>query len=108
MMDSCKICGRKEYLGEDGLCWSCRERKKMLEIEDRNKEALKEGREFNTWSDKYLICPYCGSVNPLDPVEPELFEEGHTTYECQDCEKTFKVHVEVETSWETEKIQEEE
>lgn len=105
----CKECKKDTYLNDEtGLCYSCLTIEKKRALIKRNEEALKNDDELNTWSDQYVICPYCGMPIEPDIDDSHLYQDGDTTHECPDCGKKFKVEVSVWVTWETEKIQEDE
>ena len=104
MQGKCKECGRETYLDERmGLCYSCLAIEKKRNLIKQNKEAL-ETDELDTWSDEYVICPYCGMPIEPDIDDRDLYQDGDTTHECPYCGKLFKVEVSVKVIWETEKI----
>lgn len=57
----------------------------------------------DTWSDDYVICPYCGEAyEPVyDPERSEYWNDGIYDIECDECGKTFELDTTVTYSWET-------
>ena len=61
----------------------------------------------DTWSNRYIICPYCGCKHEDNIEEADIFyAEGNHKYECYDCEKAFRVNTEVEYVYESEELEE--
>jgi DNA-directed RNA polymerase subunit RPC12/RpoP len=48
----------------------------------------------DTFSNRAIICPYCG-YRHTDFCDYNLEDDTTTDFECQDCEKTFRLNVEV-------------
>lgn len=51
-----------------------------------------------------IVCPYCG-YEFADSVGYALIETPYEI-ECEDCLKTFEAHIEIETTYVTNKIKE--
>lgn len=100
----CKRCG-KECVAwiNDGLCYDCLSKKHLENI----KESIIDG-EPDTFSDEYIVCPYCGAAlegNDAMIDFPELGEDGEHELECEECGKKFKVESMVSVDWETSKME---
>ena len=65
---------------------------------------------YDTFDDKFLICPYCGHKEKVDletfvsnfGTDPDCTEE----HECPECGKIYKAHRMVFIHYETNKIEE--
>lgn len=75
-MYKCKRCGKEKiFLSWETLCPECQK----LEALERTQQAIREaepGENVDTWSDDYVICPYCGGAietNVGYPDFPEIF-----------------------------------
>ncbi len=102
----CKRCGKEDNLAwlNGGLCNSCSDKKHLDDIRTSIDEGVPD-----TFSDKYIVCPYCGAVMlEADAVFefPELYEDGEHELECEDCGKKFKVETVVSYDWETRRMEE--
>lgn len=102
----CKRCGKEDKLAwlNGGLCYNCLNKKHLEDI----RESIDKG-DPDTFSDEYIVCPYCGSaVEGADTMIdfPELGEDGEHELECEDCGKEFKVETMVSVDWETHKVEE--
>ena len=63
----------------------------MIEPEDRE-----------IWSDEGAVCPYCGKLNnPADNTS--LYNDYLEKFNCEYCNKTFKVYTHTKWTWLTEK-----
>ena len=103
----CVKCGKADNLAwmQQGLCYDCFKKEKLEEI----RTSINEG-EPDTFSDEYIVCPYCGAVlsSSEDVFEfPELYEDGEHEEFCEECGKKFKVETIISYDWETHKIEEE-
>lgn len=101
----CKKCGKATDFAwmQRGLCNDCLRKEKLKEI----RISISEG-ESDTFSDEYIVCPYCGAVlsGSKDVFEfPELYEDGEHEEVCVECGKEFKVETMVSYAWETHKIE---
>ena len=107
---TCKRCGKERWVWDaDGICSTCHQEIKQEKIQkdfdDFYKDA-EEGETFDTWSDEFVICPYCGYAIPTDlgyEDFPELYEDGGHDIDCPECEKSFVLETSVSYSWETKK-----
>lgn len=101
----CKRCGKEcDAWLNGGLCYDCLSKKHLENI----RESIIEG-EPDTFSDEYIVCPYCGAVliDSEDAFEfPELYDDGEHQEICEECGKKFKVETMVSYSWETHKMEE--
>jgi len=62
--------------------------------------------EIDTDYTREAVCPYCGWENS-DSWELRLDGDGDsTTIKCGECEKEFKVYLNLEVTYSTEKIEE--
>ena len=102
--EHCKICGKECHAWlNGGLCYDCMDKKRLEDI----RESIDED-EPDTFSDKYIVCPYCGSAMEGSNVMidiPELGEDGEHELECEDCGKKFEVETMVSVDWETHKME---
>lgn len=100
----CKRCGKEcNAWINDGLCYDCLREKHLEDI----RESIEEG-EPDTFSDEYIVCPYCGSaVEGTDAMLdfPELGVDGEHELECEECGKKFNVESLVSVDWETHKME---
>ena len=55
--------------------------------------------EHEEYSDKSIICPYCGDERDID-IEVDYDESGYEE-ECANCGKTFFVDAHVSWTWTT-------
>lgn len=101
----CKRCGKKDELAwmNNGLCIDCYRKKQLEDI----RESIEEG-DPDTFSDEYIVCPYCGSA--MDGADmmldfPELGVDGEHELECEGCGKSFEVESMVSVDWETHKME---
>lgn len=86
-----------------GLCYDCLSEKHLEDI----RESIEEG-DPDTFSDEYIVCPYCGlAIDGNDAMIdiPELGEDGEYELECENCGKKFKVETMVSVDWETHKME---
>ncbi|WP_283593351.1 hypothetical protein [Limosilactobacillus galli] len=102
----CKRCGKVDSLAwmQRGLCSDCWKKERLEEV-----RASLNGDEPDTFSDEYIVCPYCGAVliDSEDVFEfPELYDDGEHQEICEECGKKFKVETMVSYSWETHKMEE--
>lgn len=98
----CERCGKTaNMLSWETLCYSCMKDKALEDIQT----AIECGDDPDTWSDDYVICPYCGSAyEQLGYDEtPETYIEGCHEVECTECGKRFELETTVSYSWETRK-----
>jgi len=93
MKDKC-VCGKEKYDFQE-LCWSCDEKKEIINIW----EYAKDNKEVT--NEKYVLCPYCG----LHYGEDDLHES--TTLTCDGCGKKFKLEVNYDIRYSTYQIEEE-
>ena len=102
----CKRCGKECTAWiNGGLCYDCLSEKHLEDI----RESIIEG-EPDTFSDEYIVCPYCGSaVEGTDAMLdfPELGVDGDHELECEECGKKFRVESLVSVDWETHKMEDE-
>ena len=109
MQKICERCGQlKNMMSWEKKCYKCMKEEALEKIQQNIKDAEPD-EEVDTWSDDYVICPYCGyametNVNYEDLSE--IYEEGDHDVECPECEKCFRLTTSVSYSWETEKIKE--
>lgn len=100
----CKRCGKECTAWiNGGLCYDCLNEKHLGDI----RESIEEGKP-DTFSDKYIVCPYCGAVlsNSEDVFEfPELYEDGECEEICEECGKKFEVDTIVSYAWETKRME---
>ncbi len=106
----CRRCGKEKYVWQrDGICSKCHEeldQEKIKKDFDEFYEEAEEGEEFDTFSDKYVICPYCGYAIPTDygyEDFPEIYTEGDNDLTCPECEKDFVLETSVSYYYETKK-----
>ncbi len=109
MKKVCKECGEiKEMFSWEDHCSSCRKKIALEKVQADIEEAKTTGEEVDTWSDDYVICPYCGHAHEtcLGYEDfPEIYEEGSHKVECDECGKTFELETSVSYSWETGKVE---
>ncbi len=106
MKKICKRCGKeREMPSWETTCYKCIKLKALEQTQAAIREA--EPDEYvSTWSDDYVICPYCGAAMETNvgyPDFPEIYEEGNHELECDECGKPFILNTRVSYSWETEK-----
>ncbi len=101
----CKRCGKKRWHHYNHeFCCACEREIKRKKIQQEFQDATFMGEQPDTWSDEYIICPYCGqAIDPDDESIPEIYEEGWHYADCSDCGKRFTIDTIVSYSWETEK-----
>lgn len=106
MKKICKRCGKeKEMMSWENMCFQCRKEETLEKTQAAIREAAPD-ESVDTWSDDYVICPYCGAAMETNlgyEDFPEIYEEGDHELECEECEKTFILNTHVSYSWETEK-----
>ena len=105
-MSICKRCGKafNSLFGAEH-CWKCQ---KELALE-RTQDAIRTGDEtsidYDTASDDYVICPYCGDATCFQwgcyEDCPEHYEEGSHDIVCENCGKIFELNVCLTYSCET-------
>lgn len=102
----CKRCGKeKNMMSWETMCYECMKLKALEETQTAIREA-EPGENVDTWSDDYVICPYCGEALETDvgyPDFPEIYEDGDHELECTECGKIFILNTMVSYSWETAK-----
>lgn len=86
----CKQCGKKYNLAwmNGGLCEECFRKQKLEEA----RQSIKEG-EPDTFSDDYIICPYCGEAFEPDPsvkTEVPIKVNGETFNYCPHCGRNLQ------------------
>jgi DNA-directed RNA polymerase subunit RPC12/RpoP len=65
-------------------------------LEDKRAEKIKAGIENGSFTEEAIIyCPYCGAsqIDAWESVPAE--QETWGTYECERCEKPFKLKYEI-------------
>lgn len=108
MKKICKQCGKENDIAiwED-TCNSCLSKNALERIQSDIKEAQTTGEKVNTWSDDYVVCPYCGHAHDtcLGYEDfPEIYEEGSHNIKCDECGKEFELMTFISYSWETRKV----
>lgn len=102
----CKRCGKEKYMMSwETMCYECTKLKALEETQANIREAEPD-EDVDTWSEDYVICPYCGEAletNVGYPDFPEIYEDGDHELECPECGKTFILNTIVSYSWETSK-----
>lgn len=61
----------------------------------------------HTYSRHGAECPYCGHMNRPEDSDGGLYDEGRTEWECNGCEKEFRMSVYVSHSWTCEPMDDE-
>lgn len=106
MIKICERCGKpKRMMSWERACYQCLKEKNLEQTQRTVREAGPDER-VDTWSDDYVICPYCGEALRTDfgyEDFPEIYEEGSHSLECPACGKNFTLNTSVSYSWETEK-----
>lgn len=51
----------------------------------------------DTYSTDGPICPYCDHHHRAD--DPAFYDERAETFDCDNCQKPFKMYVYTSTSW---------
>ena len=108
MLKICKRCGQlKEMMSFENKCYKCTKEEALEKIQQNIKDAEPD-ETVDTWSDDYMICPYCGCAMEMLSYDetPEMYEEGDHDVECPECERYFRLETSVSYSWETKKIKE--
>ena len=104
MIKKCEKCGKeKPMMFFETFCDECEE---QIRLELAQKLAEEE-KSFDTFSDSFVICPYCGNALCTDVSYsdfPEIYEEGDHKLTCPECDKDFILNTYVSYSYETEKI----
>lgn len=63
--------------------------------------------ETEIWSNDGAVCPYCGYINkPHENDNYELYDDMTDEFSCNNCNKRFKVYVNISHDWETKKLEE--
>lgn len=91
----CNTCGKNKtltYKEEYAECMSCKEKREVAEI---STEAVMYGW---TSSEKYIICPHCGSHYGEDEMNESC------DVECDECEKIFHMEVNYTVDYSTSKL----
>lgn len=108
----CKRCGKVyDKIGYSEYCWDCL---KQVNLE-RSQESVKDPEEYggiDTYSDDYVICPYCGNAIDVHDYDQtldldDLWEDGDKEYTCEKCGKTYTCTTNVSYTFETERIDDE-
>lgn len=109
MTKICERCGKsKRMMSWERICYQCIKEENL----EKTQEAVREAGPdeiVDTWSDDYVICPYCGEALETNlgyEDFPEIYEEGEHELECPECEKKFILNTYISYSWETEKAAE--
>lgn len=78
-MKICERCGKpKRMMSWERTCYQCLKEENL----ERTQKAVREAgpdEEVDTWSDDYVICPYCGEALETNlgyEGFPEIYEEG--------------------------------
>lgn len=99
-MGLCTRCGKEQTFFK--MCWKCQEENDL----EQRQQAIRDNDEssiyYDTSSDKYIICPYCGNYFEDDAGDP--FTDG-STWECDECGKEFTIDVEWTVSYSTRKME---
>lgn len=108
MMGICKRYHQEKNIpAYETLCFECR-RLEALERTQKEIREAKPGDYVDTWSDYYVICPYCAAAmeSCLETENfPEIFEEGDHKIECPECKETFILNTMISIDWETKKLE---
>ena len=106
MIKKCKRCGKeKNMMSWETMCYECMKLKALEETQAAIRE-VESDEDVDTWSDDYVICPYCGEALETDAGYPdflEIYEDGDHELECPECGETFILNTMVSYSWETKK-----
>lgn len=105
MKKTCKICGKEKnlYSWED-TCYSCQKEQDLK----RAQEQIKAGKNADTSSSDYVICPYCGDATETCygyEDFPELYEEGEHSITCEECGRSFVLQTTVSYFYETKRVE---
>ena len=94
----CERCGKKTTFEWERHCWKCQNE---IDLEER-KKAISEGDEssiyYDTASEDYIICPWCGNA-----FAPDVEDDDGDEFECDECGKKFVLEVEWTATYSTKK-----
>lgn len=93
-MSACRWCDNAPHAG---LCDLCQEKADMMA----------DGRPQGHYGTPGLVCPHCGR-SETDPWQWFDLHDGEADIECADCGRTYHATQEVEITYSSEPIGEEE
>lgn len=109
VMKICERCGKpKRMMSWERTCFQCMKEEDLERIQEAIAGAGPE-EAVDTWSDDYVICPYCGEALETDVGYEdfqEIYEEGSHKLDCPECGREFILNTHVSYSWDTEKAPE--
>ena len=105
---TCKRCGKIfDGLSFETECYQCNSEIHLERIQ-KAIETAEPDETVDTWSNDYVVCPYCGSAIDARHTGycdfPEAYEEDEHEIHCDECDHDYILRTFVSYSWETEKI----
>lgn len=108
MKKICENCQKvKDMLPFENKCYSCIK----LEALERSRDSIANPDDYggiDTFSEDYVICPYCGDAVEVDigyEEFPELYEDGDHELECDGCGKKFILETSVSYYYKTRRLE---
>lgn len=99
---TCVVCGKRfiTYHPERDKCTLC----KLMDAYKRMSDESENGIEVETFSDEYVVCPYCGDFWVPIHIAEEIYDEGSHLMECPSCGMDFEILTRVDVSFATSRI----